>query len=62
MTTLRFWLRSVHRAEAGEGVISTGIAVLIMAVIGAAMYAAFSGTFTRATTQVDEKVTQIGNG
>jgi Flp pilus assembly protein TadG len=38
-------LRRFVRDERGEGVISTGIAVLIMALIGAAMWVAFSSVF-----------------
>jgi hypothetical protein len=50
----------LHDAQAGEGVISAAIAVLVMAVIGAAMYFAFSGTFTTASERVDDQVGQIG--
>jgi hypothetical protein len=47
------------RSEAGEGVISAAIAVLVMAVIGAAMYAAFSITFDSAQGTIDQKVAEI---
>lgn len=47
------------RGEAGEGVISAAIAVLIMAVIGAAMYAAFSMTMSNAQSTIDSKVMEI---
>lgn len=57
-TTLLAWLRR----DAGEGVISAAIAVLVMAVIGAAMWAAFNGTFTTAAGRVDDSVSQIGGG
>lgn len=59
MPTLRNWLRSVHRGEAGEGVISTGIAVLIVAIIGAAMYTAFKLTFTQVVSDIDSQVEVI---
>jgi hypothetical protein len=49
------------RDEAGEGVISTAIAVLIMAFIGAAMWVAFNGTFTSAQETIDQQVEQIGS-
>lgn len=56
-------LRSLrHRAglESGEGVISAAIVVLIMALIGAAMWVAFDGVFDRASTTIDEQVDSIG--
>ncbi|MCC5947221.1 MAG: hypothetical protein JJT89_02090 [Nitriliruptoraceae bacterium] len=56
--------RSLHRfrtSEAGEGVISTAIAVLIMAVIGAAMFLAFSGIFDDSTETVRQNLEQITN-
>ena len=53
--------RAVQRRAAaeqrGEGVISTAIAVLIMAFLGVAMWAAFSTTFNKASAKVDNKVT-----
>lgn len=48
------------RDEAGEGVISTAIAVLVMAFIGAAMWVAFSGTFNTASQTIDQQVQQVG--
>jgi hypothetical protein len=50
----------LHSSEVGEGVISAAIAVLVMAVIGAAMYFAFSGTFDTASQRVDDQVGRIG--
>lgn len=47
------------RDDTGEGVISTGIAVLIMAIIGAAMFVAFSGIFDSATQQTEDSVDSI---
>jgi hypothetical protein len=47
-------------AEAGEGVISTAIAVLIMALIGAAMWLAFDQVFRDASGRVTDSVTNIG--
>lgn len=46
--------------EAGEGVISTAIAVLIMALIGAAMWLAFDQVFRDASGRVTDSVTNIG--
>lgn len=45
--------------ERGEGVISLAIAVLIMAVIGAAMYLVFSKLATDAGTKTTEKIATI---
>lgn len=47
--------------EAGEGVISTAIAVLIMAIIGGLMWVAFSGVFATAEQRVTDEVNQIGS-
>ncbi len=48
---------SLRRDEAGEGVISTAIAVLIMAALGAVMWVGFqalwNNTNARTTTQVN---------
>lgn len=56
------FIRTRLREEAGEGVISTGIAVLIMAIIGAAMFVAFSGVFDSATEKTEDSVNEIVNG
>jgi hypothetical protein len=47
-------------AETGEGVISTAIAVLIMALIGLAMWQLFDRVFTDAGTNIEDNVNQIG--
>ena len=49
-------LRHIPTDERGEGVISTGIAVLIMALLGAAMWVAFSGVFNSASDSIEENV------
>ena len=54
--TWRF--RSRHE-EAGEGVISTAIAVLIMALIGAAMWAVFSGVFSDSADLIEDQVGEL---
>ena len=46
--------------EAGEGVISAAIAVLIMAFLGVAMWVGFSAIMDDATEQVGSQVEQIG--
>jgi hypothetical protein len=48
------------RSEAGEGVISAAIAVLVMAFLGAAMWFAFSRTMDTAQSKVDNNVSQLG--
>ena len=45
--------------ERGEGVISAAIAVLIMAVIGAAMYVAYMALFQQTSDAVSAKVGEI---
>jgi hypothetical protein len=46
--------------DRGEGVISTAIAVLIVAFIGAAMWVAFNGIWTDAETNIEREVGNIG--
>lgn len=46
--------------EVGEGVISTAIAVLIMALIGLAMWQLFDRVFTNAGSNIESNVNQIG--
>lgn len=52
--------RRVRRDESGEGVISTAIAVLIMALIGAAMWLLFSEVFGDASDNIRDEVGRIG--
>lgn len=59
--TARVWLMDrLVRDEAGEGVISAAIAVLIMAFLGVAMWVAFKATLKGATTNVNNQVSNIG--
>jgi len=58
---VRVAARRLRFEEAGEGVISAAIAVLVMAFIGAGMWVAFNGTFTDATETIDEQVNTIGD-
>ena len=46
----------MRRDERGEGVISAAIAVLIMAFLGALMWAMFSTTFRHSAHNVDHQV------
>jgi hypothetical protein len=68
-TALQLWITAdalraravaAARDEVGEGVISTAIAVLIMALIGAAMWVAFRGVFDTASQRTVDNVNQIG--
>ncbi len=54
-------LTRVRTSEAAEGVISTAIAVLIMAFIGAAMWVAFNRVFEGAAETVETEVGRIGS-
>jgi hypothetical protein len=53
-------VRDRAASEAGEGVISTAIAVLIMALLGAAMWVAFQGIFSDAADRTSQQIEQIG--
>jgi hypothetical protein len=48
--------------ERGEGVISTAIAVLIVALLGVALWAGFSTIVDDASTRTSEQIQQIGGG
>lgn len=59
------WARSMvlsltARDEAGEGVISTAIAVLIMAALGAVMWVGFQAIWGNASTQTTNQINTIG--
>lgn len=51
----------LRRGESGEGVISTAIVVLIMAIIGGAMWLAFNAVFQDAEGRITDEVSRIGN-
>ena len=51
---------SLRRDESGEGVISTAIAVLIVAFLGVAVWAGFQLTLKNTQEKVDDQVGQIG--
>jgi hypothetical protein len=68
-TALTWWVaaqcairagRQRLRQEWGEGVISTAIAVLIMALIGLAMWQLFDTVFTDAGQKIESNVNDIG--
>jgi hypothetical protein len=50
----------VTRDEAGEGVISTAIAVLIMAALGAVMWLGFKGIWGNASSKTTDQINTIG--
>lgn len=58
------WLRNLSSGlvgdESGEGVISTAIAVLIMAALGALMWVGFQEIWGNASRQTDSQITKIG--
>lgn len=59
------WARSLvsslaRNDEAGEGVISTAIAVLIMAALGAVMWVGFQAIWGNASTQTTNQINTIG--
>ena len=58
--TLKVTARQRLADEVGEGVISTAIAVLIMALIGLAMWQLFDRVFTDAGKNIEDNVNQIG--
>lgn len=58
--TLLTALRRRLRDQSGEGVISTGIVVLIMALLGAAMWVTFSGIMEDTGENVEQEIGEIG--
>ena len=65
-TALRLWVGGqiavgrLRDDERGEGVISTAIAVLIMALIGLLMWTLFERVFTDAGSDIESNVNNIG--
>ncbi|MGQ0744763.1 MAG: hypothetical protein ACT4OS_10605 [Acidimicrobiales bacterium] len=53
-------LRPRTRGQAGEGVISTGIAVLVMAGLGALMWAGFQDLWLDASIQTADQLSRLG--
>jgi hypothetical protein len=58
---MRREIRTIHRDERGEGVISAAIAVLIMAFLGAAMWLGFNAIWDDAEDNTRTQVQQIGD-
>ena len=58
------WARTIavalRRDEAGEGVISTAIAVLIMAALGAVMWVGFQALWSNTNSRTTNQVNTIG--
>ncbi len=50
-----------RRSERGEGVISTAIAVLIVAFLGVGMWAGFNRIFTDAVDTTEQQVRSLGD-
>ena len=57
---LKLGVRDRLTDENGEGVISTAIAVLIMALIGLLMWTVFQRVFNNAGDQIESNVNNIG--
>ena len=51
----------IDKDAAGEGVISTAIAVLIMAALGAVMWVGFQAIWGNASSQTTNQINQIGS-
>jgi len=62
MTTIHALLGRLRRDEAGEGVISNAIAVLITAFLGAALWLVFSTMMGNAASTACTQVASIGGG
>ncbi len=60
LAELRFRRGEPPFDDRGEGVISTAIAVLIMAFLGAAMWLGFNAIWGDAETNIGDQVDQIG--
>jgi hypothetical protein len=58
--TVRRIARRLRLDEAGEGVISTAIAVLIVALLGVTMFGLFSNTLQQAGKKTDQQIQQMG--
>lgn len=54
-------VRRRRRGERGEGVISTAIAVLVIAFLGVAMWAGFNQIFDESMNNTRETIQQIGD-
>jgi hypothetical protein len=53
-------MKTYRRNDRGEGVISTAIAVLIIAFLGVAMWASFSTLFQDASKNTSDQISKIG--
>ncbi|MFP5578956.1 MAG: hypothetical protein ACLGIZ_12085 [Acidimicrobiia bacterium] len=53
--------RTARRGDRGEGVISTAIAVLIMALLGAAMWLTFDSIWSDTAENTENQVEIIGS-
>ena len=53
--------RTPRRGDRGEGVISTAIAVLIMALLGAAMWLTFDSIWSDTAENTEDQVEIIGS-
>jgi hypothetical protein len=56
----RCWAHDLRHDDRGEGVISTAIAVLIVAFLGAAMWVAFNAIWQDSEDNIRTNIEQIG--
>jgi hypothetical protein len=61
MTTTSVRTTTRRRGDRGEGVISTAIAVLIMALLGAAMWLTFDSIWSDTAENTENQVNIIGS-
>ncbi len=60
LTQARWATRGSSANQRGEGVISAAIVVLIMAILGAAMWFAFNSIWTQTESKTTQNVSSIG--
>jgi hypothetical protein len=60
LCAVRAWSRDHLHGDRGEGVISTAIAVLIVAFLGAAMWVAFNAIWQDSEDNIRTNIEQIG--
>lgn len=61
VVTATGWMRASRADQRGEGVISTAIAVLVMAALGAVMWFGFQAIWEGASSQTSDQISRIGS-
>jgi hypothetical protein len=59
--SIQAFIAGTRRDESGEGVLSSAIAVLIFATLGALMWVAFKAIWGDASSRTSTQITQIGS-